>query len=500
MKSTTTLKTRRFQPAFAIVFILLALLTPPAHAEVPFDPPGTHSTSWLGNTYMDAAGHKVVTEELTDLCVSPNGHVFSSGYAEAWGGGAEYNAADGSFIARYDRFESGFGDPQTIIHYKYGGLDGKSNPIWDSSNATTSVVSEFKPARRLVYDSDADVMYMAGDVKNQNWGSFLRVKKFANWSTGNRTSGYTVDLPYQDTDYAGRSNYGGGQPAAFSVAGDYIFVLYGVGHLRILNKTDGSLVGTLRQNVNGWKGSDGQVDAAYGMTVTQRKNGEYIILFENAAWANIMMTRWCPSGTCASAPTGPASPTGRTATHGGTVSSQGFVPLFSDDTLKQWRQCGPGRFIVTNGVATGEGGMGLWWYAGRQFTNFVLRGEFVQEQAIADSGVFLRFPDPGQDPWVAVKKGHEMEIGDPNPTDPTWRTGSIYPFAASVKANTKPVGQWNTFEITCNGQEYTVRINGEVVTRWTDSKARTSHGFIGLQNYNDKKTVRYRNLRIQELP
>ena len=90
------------------------------------------------------------------------------------------------------------------------------------------------------------------------------------------------------------------------MAGDYIFVLYGIGHVRILNKTDGSLVGTLRQNLNGWSGSDGQVDAAYGMTVTQRKNGEYILLFENAAWANIMMTRWCPSGTCASTPKGQA--------------------------------------------------------------------------------------------------------------------------------------------------------------------------------------------------
>jgi hypothetical protein len=178
----------------------------------------------------------------------------------------------------------------------------------------------------------------------------------------------------------------------------------------------------------------------------------------------------------------------------------GFVLLFSDDALKQWKQCGPGRFVVTNGVATGEGGMGLWWYSGRQFTNFVLRGEFVQEQEIADSGVFLRFPDPGKDPWVAVHQGHEMEIGDPAPQDPTWRTGSIYPFAASSKANTKPLGQWNTFEITCNGQEYTVRINDAIVTRWTDPKARTLHGFIGLQNYNDHKTVRHRNLRIRELP
>jgi hypothetical protein len=194
------------------------------------------------------------------------------------------------------------GDPQTIIHYKYGGLDTNSNPIWDSSNATASVVSEFKPARRLVYDSDADVMYMAGDVKSQNWGSFLRVKKFSKWSTGNRTSSYTVNLPYEDAEYASRSNYGGGQPAAFSVVGDYVFVLYGVGHVRILNKADGSLVGTLRQNVNGWEGSDGQVDAAYGMTVTQRKSGEYVILFENAAWANIQMYRWCPSGMCSSTP------------------------------------------------------------------------------------------------------------------------------------------------------------------------------------------------------
>lgn len=392
------------------------------------------------------------------------------------------------------------GDPQTIIHYKFGGLDAIGNPIWDAAIATTALVAEFKPVRRLFYDSDADVMYLAGDVKDQNWGSFLRVKKFPNWAVGNRASSYTVNLPYQDAEYAGSSNYGGGQPAAFSVVGDYIFILYGVGHVRVLNKTDGSLVGTLRQNVNGWKGSDGQVDAAYGMTVTQRKNGEYVILFENAAWANIMMTRWRPDGVIPFAAAISTAPPDGTTVSDNSEPPQGFTPLFSEDALKRWRQCGPGQFVVTNGVATAEGGMGLWWYAGRQFTNFVLRGEFMQEQDMADSGVFLRFPDPGQDPWVAVHQGHEMEIGDPAPKDPTWRTGSIYPFAASTKANTKPLGQWNTFEIICDGQDYTVRINDEVVTRWTDPKARTSHGFIGLQNYNDHKTVRHRRLLIRELP
>jgi hypothetical protein len=182
-----------------------------------------------------------------------------------------------------------------------------------------------------------------------------------------------------------------------------------------------------------------------------------------------------------------------------TADSEGFIPLLGDGMLKQWRQCGSGRFFVTNGVATGEGGMGLWWFGGRQFTNFVLRGEFVQEQPIADSGVFVRFPDPGNDPWQAVHRGHEVEIGDPDPKDPTWRTGSIYPFQASTKANTKPPGQWNAYEIMCEGQHYSVRINGLLVTSWVDPDQRTSAGYVGLQNYNDGKTVRHRNLRIKEL-
>jgi hypothetical protein len=179
---------------------------------------------------------------------------------------------------------------------------------------------------------------------------------------------------------------------------------------------------------------------------------------------------------------------------------QGFTALLAEDSLKTWKQCGPGKFTVANGVASAEGGMGLWWYAGHQFTNFVLRGEFVQEQDLADSGVFVRFPDPGNDPWVAVKQGHEMEIGDPNPEKPTWRTGSMYPLKASSKANTKPAGQWNEFEMVCLGHDYSVRINGQLVTTWTDLAQRSVAGHIGLQNYNDGKSVRFRNLRAKDLP
>jgi hypothetical protein len=178
----------------------------------------------------------------------------------------------------------------------------------------------------------------------------------------------------------------------------------------------------------------------------------------------------------------------------------GFVPLIGEDSAPEWKQCGPGSFAVSAGVATPTGGMGLWWYSKRPFENFVLRGEFLQESTTADSGIYVRFPDPGDDPWNAVKTGHEIEIGDPEPENPAWRTGSLYPFRASSKANTRTAGEWNEYEIVCTGHDYSVRINGEIVTTWSDPGKRSARGYIGIQNYDDGSKVRHRNLRIKDLP
>lgn len=181
------------------------------------------------------------------------------------------------------------------------------------------------------------------------------------------------------------------------------------------------------------------------------------------------------------------------------ADEEGFTPLLTGTAAAAWRQAGPGKFTLADGVATAEGGMGLWWHAGRTFRNFVLRGEFLQEQAGADAGVFVRFPDPGGDPWVAVHRGHEFEIGETDPQDPQARTGSVYPFAAATEAATKPPGQWNAFEVVCTGHDYSMRINGRVVTTWTDPAGRSLQGHVGLQNYADGKTVRFRNLRVKDL-
>jgi hypothetical protein len=178
----------------------------------------------------------------------------------------------------------------------------------------------------------------------------------------------------------------------------------------------------------------------------------------------------------------------------------GFLPLLSAEHAGGWRQCGPGRFTVREGVATGEGGMGLWWFAQRPFTNFVLRGEWLQEGPESNSGVFVRFPDPGNDPWVAVKQGHEFEIGDPQAPKAEEGTGAFYPFHGPVDVPVKPWGQWNSYELTCIGPNYSLRLNGRLVHTWTDSVNRPVSGYIGLQNYPYQEAVRHRNLRIKDVP
>lgn len=181
-------------------------------------------------------------------------------------------------------------------------------------------------------------------------------------------------------------------------------------------------------------------------------------------------------------------------------SEEGFLPLLTGEASRQWAQCGPGHFTLAKGIATGRGGMGLWWYQGRTFTNFVLRGEWLQDGPRSDSGVFFRFPDPGNDPWVAVRRGHEFEIGDPRPAQPAEGTGAFYPFQGpATLAGLRPAGQWNAYELTCIGPNYALRINGRLVNTWTDPGDRPLSGYIGLQNYDLPDAVQHRRLRIKPL-
>jgi hypothetical protein len=173
--------------------------------------------------------------------------------------------------------------------------------------------------------------------------------------------------------------------------------------------------------------------------------------------------------------------------------------LFDGSGTKGWRMCGPGRFLLDRGEGAirSEGGMGLYWYAPREFRDFVLRLEWLERRRDDNSGVFLRFPDPGDDPWVAVREGYEIQIYD-DWHDRLHVTGAVYDLAPARRVASRPPGEWNAFEITAEGPLLSVRLNGElVVDRYKGE--RRCEGHIGLQNHDAASCVAFRNISVQEL-
>ena len=158
-----------------------------------------------------------------------------------------------------------------------------------------------------------------------------------------------------------------------------------------------------------------------------------------------------------------------------------------------WTQAGPGAFKLDNGVATATGGMGLWYYDGTRFKDFVLRLEYRQAKPSANSGVYVRFPRVDGTPNLPIDEGYEIQIYSGEPAKNS--TGAIYSFQPPSEVPQKAPGEWNDMEITATGQKYTVRLNGKVINTYTGRRA--LEGMIGLQNHDDE--VSFRNVRVKEL-
>ncbi len=175
-----------------------------------------------------------------------------------------------------------------------------------------------------------------------------------------------------------------------------------------------------------------------------------------------------------------------------------FTSIFDGKTLDGWKMAGNGRFMIVESDAAlqSEGGMGLLWYSENKYKNFIFRLEWKVSDEGDNSGVFVRFPEPDDNPNIAVREGYEIQIDD-RAGDPIHQTGAIYDFAAPNKIVSKPPGQWNTMEIQVLSQSYTVIINGKKVTEFTGS--RMTEGYVGLQAHDDKSKVSFRNILIKEV-
>ena len=145
------------------------------------------------------------------------------------------------------------------------------------------------------------------------------------------------------------------------------------------------------------------------------------------------MGRWCALSlmfalaACAGGAV-PQAPAGAPACEGTprVAPDPGYRMLFDGTraSFARWAQAGPGRFeLQADCTLKTAGGLGLLWYDDEPFDSpLTLKVEWMIP-GDANSGVFVGFPAVGNDPFVAVNQGYEIQI-DPTDTRPRRRARS----------------------------------------------------------------------------
>lgn len=191
------------------------------------------------------------------------------------------------------------------------------------------------------------------------------------------------------------------------------------------------------------------------------------------------------------------------------VQAAEWKQLFDGQDMNGWEHVGPGGFVLDNGMLKSEGGMGLLWYTREKFGDVKIRVVYKLMQKETNSGVYIRIPEKPTEPWMPVNKGNEVQIF--NPGDDYHCTGVIYSFSKALARPYKPVGEWNTMEITLAGPRTIVYVNGVETTDYTQgqpdppnrhkgdpaSGVRPNFGYIGLQNHNAESIVYFREVAVQ---
>jgi hypothetical protein len=80
---------------------------------------------------------------------------------------------------------------------------------------------------------------------------------------------------------------------------------------------------------------------------------------------------------------------------------------------------------------------------------------------------------------------------------PLHLTGAVYALARARRLTSRPLGEWNVFEITARGFDIAARLNGEPVARLDRDVGRPRCGHIGLQNHHAGSRVQFRDIRIR---
>ncbi len=207
---------------------------------------------------------------------------------------------------------------------------------------------------------------------------------------------------------------------------------------------------------------------------------------------------------------------------------EGFTPLFNGKDLTGWKapEGDNGHWKVVDGVidydaqSQAKGDKNLW--TERPYGDFVLRIEWrIKETPYTNPNVPYILPDGTHARDI---NGKEMRMSLPDSDSGViirgdvknqfniwcWPIGSgeMYGYRtdpkmppevkAAVTPRTqadKPVGEWNTYEITCRGRTMTLWTNGAVTCEWAECEV--PRGFVGLEA--EGYAIEFRNVKLKPL-
>lgn len=149
------------------------------------------------------------------------------------------------------------------------------------------------------------------------------------------------------------------------------------------------------------------------------------------------------------------------------LNDSGWVTLIDGDKgLENWNRVGDANWRAEGGAIAADRGKSGFLVSKNSYQDFVIRAEFWAATD-TNSGIFIRATNPAQ---ITADNAYEVNIWDIRP-DPTYATGAIVNFAAvPVPTVYKAGGQWNTFEIEAKGSTLSVRLNGVLTAKTTNSQ------------------------------
>jgi len=190
----------------------------------------------------------------------------------------------------------------------------------------------------------------------------------------------------------------------------------------------------------------------------------------------------------------------------------GFTSLFDGKTLKGWTGALDSYAVEEGNIVCVKGTTGN-LLSEKEYANFTIRFEFKLTPG-ANNGLGIRCP--------MVAKGNlhlegiELQILDD--TSEKYKTikpyqfhGSVYGIVPAKQGSLKPVGEWNSQEVTCQGRKIKITVNNQVIVDadldeavrngTLDGQAhpglKREKGHIAFLGHGDR--VEVRNIRIKEL-